>query len=198
MSDETTQNQDETPDELTLLKQRATALGVSFNPRIGLEALREKVRAAIEDDAKPAAEEAAAATETLSPMKRQMAIRQEMKREKTKLVRVRISCLNPAKAEWPGEIITVINKYMGSIKKFVPFGEQTDDGYHIPQVIYDELKARQFNQIKVRKDRTTGRDIITQRWVPEFNLEVLPPLTKEELAELATAQAAAGTVERHA
>ena len=40
-----------TPDELTVLKERATMMNISFHPSIGLEKLREKVNAAMQNQA---------------------------------------------------------------------------------------------------------------------------------------------------
>lgn len=106
-----------------------------------------------------------------------------------KLVRCRIYNLNPGKRELHGEIITVGNKYVGTLKKLIPFGEATDNGYHIPQMIYDDLKQRRYQAITTR--RVNGQIKVTSRMAPEYNIEVLPPLSKEELAELAMKQAAA-------
>jgi len=108
------------------------------------------------------------------------------------LVRCRISNLDPKKADLPGEIITVGNSQIGVVRKFVPFGEQTDNGYHIPKIIYDFLKERRFLNITTHRGKGKGETIsVKQQWLPEFSLEVLPPLTKEELEELAQQQRAA-------
>lgn len=54
----------------------------------------------------------------------------------------------------------------------------------------DELKAREFNQVRTRKG-DKGQTIIEQRLVKEYNIVELEPLTEKELAELARQQAAA-------
>ena len=111
------------------------------------------------------------------------------------LIRCRIANLNPSKRDLRGEIFTVANKYVGTVRKFIPYGEATDNGYHIPHIIYEQLKTRKFLQVNTRNDRSAGNQIVVdQRWVPEFSIEVLPQLTQEELDKLAASQAAAGGV----
>jgi hypothetical protein len=54
------------------------------------------------------------------------------------------------------------------------------------------MQSRKFQDIKTHTDKTTGQIRIESRWAKEFSLEELPPLTKEELQQLASAQMAAG------
>lgn len=131
-------------------------------------------------------------TEKINP---KMTLRQKQMQEQTRLVRCRIQNLDPKKKDLPGEIVTVGNEVIGTIRKFVPFGEVTDDGYHIPYIIYQELESRRFLNIRVGKDRRTGSPIVNTGWAKEFAIEVLDPLTPAELERLAAAQAAAGSVE---
>lgn len=183
-------------DELSILKQRATLMGLKFSNNIGLEALRKKVSDAQEGitEEPEVAQVNPLETETAAPKEE---TRTEMARrirlEQTKLVRIRIQNLDPKKKELPGEIITVANDYMGTVRKFVPYGEQTDNGYHVPYCIYQFLKERKFLNIRVTKGKN-GRPNIQQGWVREFSIEVLPPLTQEELTNLAQAQIAAGSL----
>lgn len=183
-------------DELTMLKQRATMMGVKFSNNIGLEALRAKVNAAVEGEA-PAAEDDEDEAESqdapqAAPTKPEKpeSIRQRMQAEQLKLVRVRVTCLDPKKKDLPGEIFTTGNKYIGTVRKFVPFGEMTDNGYHIPYIIYNMMKEREFVQIKTRK--TPRGEIVETNTVREFALEVLPPLTEAELADMKAAQLSRG------
>jgi hypothetical protein len=124
-------------------------------------------------------------TETLTATQKKAMLRKEMVAEEMKLIRLRITNLDPKKKELKGEIITFANSILGTVKKFVPFGEATDNGYHVPNCIYKILKRREFLQI-----RTGKNDVPDTRWVREFALEVLPQLTPAELANLARNQAA--------
>ena len=189
------------PDELGMLKQRARMMGITFSNNISVETLKAKIQEKMDgksddtpkvdelgDDNPPTLQDpeapASASKETL---------RQKVKREGMKLVRCRIMNLDPKKKDLPGEIFTVANEYIGTVRKFIPFGEVTENGYHVPQCIFDMMKGRKFLNIRTYKDRRNNNQIrVEQNWAPEFALEVLPPLTKEEIAKLAAAQAAAG------
>lgn len=169
-------------DELELLKQRADTMGIKYSPNIGVDTLKAK----IEEAQNPTAATAAEPTKELTPGQ----LRQEANLEEMKLIRLRIANLNPAKADLNGEIFTVANKIIGTVRKFVPYGEATDNGYHVPNVIYKQLQARKFQQVRVVQGKG-GHTTVESKWVPEFALEVLPQLTQEELNKLASQQAAA-------
>lgn len=68
------------------------------------------------------------------------------------------------------------------MKKYIPFGEATEEGYHVPFCIYQILKAREFLNIRIKK--VNGRPVVETGMVREFALEVLDPLTPKELAQL--------------
>lgn len=176
-------------DELTLLKQRAQTLGIKFHPSIGLESLRSKVSAALTgEDAEEAAEEPvpeAPAAESRIQM------RNRLRKEASALVRVRVTCMNPNKKEWKGEIFTVSNSVVGTFRKYVQFN--TEEGWHVPQIILNMLKARQFQTFYTIKNER-GVAVRKGKLVPEFAVEVLPPLTEKELLELSRRQALAGGV----
>ena len=121
-----------------------------------------------------------------------ISLREHMRVTQMKLVRVRIQNLDPKKANLPGEIFAVANEYLGDVKKYIPFGEVTDNGYHIPYCLYKMLKNRRFLNVRERKDRD-GKIHVETSWVKEFALELLPDLSPEELKQLATAQIAASS-----
>lgn len=187
--------ENEMPDELALLKQRADMLGIAYKANIGLETLKRKVSAAMEgtkdDDDETEEEVSPAKNSTLTKAQREAAMRREIQTEAMKLVRLRITNLNPSKKDLHGEIFTVANKYIGNVRKFIPYGEVTENGYHVPNCIYQQMKARKFLDVKTRMGKD-GQIKVSTSWAQEFALEVLPQLSKEELKDLAMAQAAAG------
>lgn len=184
------ENQSEEVTELSLLKQRASMMGIVFSNNIGIEKLRERVNEKLAEEASQ--EEAVKPIETKVKEK---SLRQNIIDENMRLIRIRITNLDPKKSNLPGEIITVANEFLGTVRKFVPFGEVTDGGYHVPYCIYKLLKARKFLNIRTVKNPADPlKPIIQQNWVNEFALEVLPQLTQEELDKLASTQAASGGV----
>lgn len=172
-------------DEMTVLKTRARQLGITFSNNISLEKLREKVAAKLE----PVTEETDEPAEETPAQ-----LRERIYREQMRLVRIRITCLDPKKADVPGEIITVANSILGAVRRYVPFGEATDEGWHVPYIIYQFLKNREFLSIRTRRDPRTGTNYVEQAMVREFAIEVLPQLTEAELKQLAAQQAAAGQI----
>lgn len=191
-----------TLNELDLLKQKADLMGISYKSNIGVEALRAKINAKLNDEPEPTdpedaananAGEQAPAGNTLRKKTKaevEQELRDDMQKNQMALVRVRISCLNPLKAQIKGEIVTVANRYIGTVRKFIPFGEATDNGYHIPRILLAELKSRKFNSVTTKKG-PNGQLLPTQRLVPEFAIEELEPLSQAELDKLAAAQMAA-------
>ena len=175
--------------ELDVLKQRADKMGISYHPSIGVEKLKAKVDDVLNDegDAKDSEKEDSISKE--APKKSLAPSKQELKRlyhtrlrkEANKLIRVRVTCMNPNKKNWTGKIFSVSNRVIGTIKKFVPYN--LEEGYHIPTVIYDMMKARQyqhFSQVRL----PNGQKKAVTKLLPEFNLEVMEPLTKKQLDDL--------------
>jgi hypothetical protein len=189
-------------DELTMLKQRARMMGIEFSNNIGIEKLRERIQAKMDGETpapeptpeQPNALQTPTSSGSTGSSEKPISLRQYLQREKMKLVRLRITNLDPKKKDLPGEIFTVANEYLGTVRKYVPYGEVTDDGYHVPYCIYKELESRRFLNIRTRQARNGQQVQVESAWAKEFALEVLPPLTKEELRKLAAAQAAAGGV----
>jgi hypothetical protein len=177
-------------DELTVLKQRARLMGLTISNNIGLETLKQRIQDHMESK-KEDAPATPAMVDPGEPKGKKQTARERMLRECMKLIRIRVTNLDPKKKDLPGEVFTVANEYIGTVRKFVPYGEVTDNGYHVPNVIYNMMKRRKFLNIRTRKGNG-DQIIVEQNWVKEFAIEVLPPLTPEELKRLATAQLAAG------
>ena len=173
-------------DELTTLKERATLMGLKFHPSISLDKLREKVNAATDESDEPDVEVVSAKVVAPVIEETMNQKRNRLKKEALALVRIRLTCMNPAKAEWEGEIFTIGNALIGSVKKFVPFN--ADDGWHVPTVILQQLQERQCQVFVSAKD-ARGNNVRRGKLIKEFAIEILPPLTKEELEELARRQA---------
>ncbi len=208
MSNETNLNQDDLPESQEgsdnmptrkqMLMQKARTMGITFSNNITEETLAERVNAKLNGE--PAPKEDKPDLNPLAGDKlgavpaAKKSLRQRIWDEEMALVRVRITNMDPKKKELRGEIMTVANDYLGTVRKFVPFGEDTDEGYHIPKCLLTMMQERKFLQIREVRDRKTGTVRPETVWVREFAIEILPPLTPEELKQLATAQIAAGTV----
>ena len=100
--------------------------------------------------------------------------------------------MNPAKKEWEGEIFSCGNTTVGSFTKYVPFN--ADDGWHVPEMIYKMIRDRQCQVFYTVTD-DKGNKIRRGKLIREFAVEKLPPLTPEELHELAQRQAMSKSID---
>jgi hypothetical protein len=205
MTDQTNQTSNESdnkPTRLQALKKKADLMGITYSNNIGEDALAAKINAKLDGEQ---AQTIAASNDALDSAPKTVALDDDvdlsalspedrLRREQLALVRVRITNLDPKKKDLPGEIFCVANRVLGSVRKFIPYGEVTENGYHIPRILFNELQARKFNHVTTRKDPRTKQSVTESKWVKEFSLEVLEPLSQEELNRLATAQIAAGSV----
>ena len=165
----------ETPNERDSLKARADLMGIKYQPNVPTDKLKELIAEGLGGVDVREYSDAEIRSEKLT----------QMKNEATKLIRVNITCFNPAKKDWQGEIFTVSNSSIPAMRKFVLFN--TPEGFHVPQMILDVMKERMFQHFSYKKQR--GIDIPNKTYQKEFGIEYLPQLTEQELKELARTQA---------
>lgn len=205
MSDE-----NQIPSELETLKARADQLGIEYRANIGVERLRTKINNKLEgtsDESEEPAEETKSApvevkevkkepvkrTKTGKPTQQRLSANQYKERlvetrqkDAAKLVRVRVSCMNPNKRGWEGEIISAGSAKLGTFKKYVKF----DVIWHVPNIIYLEMKERKFTTFTTTRG-PRGEQRREGKLVNEFSIELMPQLTEAERLDLAQRQAMA-------
>jgi hypothetical protein len=109
-----------------------------------------------------------------------------------KLTRVIVTPNDPNMSSYPGLIFTVGSSKVNNgrmIKKFVPFNKES--GWHVPQIILDTIEnaeMQKFKTVKLPDGNKTSQAYITKK----FNVQVLDPLTNEEMQALAASQRAVG------
>ena len=179
--DETT-DQGEIPeqDERAALEARAKVLNISYHTNISTEKLRERVNAAIsgtreQDSERPAKDESDAAR------------RSRLKKKASRLIRVRIHCNDPAKKDWPGEYITVGNNAVGTYRKYVPYNQ--DEPFHLPEIIVNALREKRVQVFATKKSKN-GIPVRESKSIAAYAIEIVQPLTEEEVAQLANSQMA--------
>lgn len=182
--------------EKQLLMAQAKVMGLSVSNNITVEKLRERIA---EHTAKPAdtgvvaAGDDAAEIEELGehaiPATKSIhVLRKEMRQEAMALVRVRIGNMDPKKAGLQGEIHTVHNDLIGTVKHMVPYGERTENGWLLPKIMVDHLKSKQFQHIRSYTDPKTKQVRVETTMRNEFVIETLPLPTAAELADMRAAQ----------
>ena len=174
------------------LKARAEELGLSYNSNIKTEALAELITNA-ENGLTP--EIVAAAKEAEEVAKKLVAekpvevavenkaktvgqVKAEARKNALKLVRCIVTSMDKDKADLSGEIISCGNSMTGMIKKFIPFGKE----WHVPTVILETLKDK---KMLMTRDRRTDKGTVKEHYeVSQYNVQILPDLTQEELNRL--------------
>lgn len=177
----------EVVDELSLLKERATQLGIKFHHNVGLDKLRKMVNKALSGDDED--EEEVQQTQEVKETEGQR--RARLLADATRLVRVNVYPKDPLKTDYDGEIYTVSNSIVGTVRKFVKFN--TENGWHVPKIIVDMLKEKELQRFRTKKlpNGSTHREGYT---IKAFEIVELPPLTETELKKLAAEQAARGSI----
>jgi hypothetical protein len=169
-------------DQLDLLKNRAKRMGLAFHPSIGIAKLKQKIDEKLKSQVVAPQDPSVISAHKLKMLKR---------KEASRLVRINATCMNPAKKEWTGEIFTVSNSIVGTFKKYVQFN--TPDGWHIPQIILNAMQEREFQQF-VKGKGLRGNETKTHKMSKEFAIEILAPLSRDEIEELARQQAISQSV----
>ena len=201
MTEEVKDQQSNDKLELESLKKRADQMGLKYHHKAGLEKLKALVNNALAPEMPepapsiPEVKEAVKTPLTKAEKALQKAVAKPVltvdnmspKQLASRLVRIRVNCMNPNKTEWEGEIFTVGNRFYG-FKKYVPFNN--DEGWHVPYMIYEHLKERKCQIFYNSKD-DRGNKTREGKLIHEFAVELMDPLTSDEMQELAQRQAMA-------
>ena len=203
-------------DNLPEARDAAEAMGLKFSGNTGLDTLKAKMLASLEgpEDSDPLGDNEPMEEIQIAkkPAGGKLSIAQLMKMDANKeedpmirrrivrakalrLSRVRIVNMDPTDAAVPGMLLSVQNKYTGKVQKYIPFGEESENGYHVPEILLDWLRAQTYALRKEIKGGKIGIKQYKTTQVRKFTIEILDPLTKDELAAMALRQAAAGAID---
>lgn len=114
-----------------------------------------------------------------------------------RLHRVRVSNLDPNDSAVPGAIKTAYNKYTGKVSKYIPFGEENEHGYHIPEILINQMREETYNLRKEIKQKGSSFGVKQYKTVQmkKFSFEYLDDLTEQELKSLGQDQKARGALD---
>lgn len=181
------------PTRLESLKAKADKLGIKFKSNISETALAKKIELVLADEstAKDESDEVDESEqddeeEEPKPKPKKLDKASERKRSQ-KLVRVIVRPLDPRRTQLDGELVMTGNSAIGTTGKFVPFNIEA--GFHIPEIIYNTLKDRTFTEFYTVQDKD-GNEHTKSRQKKAFIIEVLDPLTEEEIQEIKIRQQA--------
>ena len=173
------------------LKKEADELGIKYAGNISYEVLSSRIADYKKDNATDISDTSNKKDEgTVYSKNLKGAVNPSISARKKaeKLIRCIISCKNPNKKEYQGEIISVGNAKIGFIKKYILFNEP----YHVPEIIFNALKKKEYQRVYTKK--VDGKEVIKTHMAKEYDIEILPPLTDKELKDLAQRQIAKNTI----
>lgn len=189
--------------EIEFLRDEADQLNIHYHPNISAEKLALRIeeykkQQSIEKDTKTepvkinkSLEKAATRINNLSEAQVKQIERENHRKEAAKLVRVRITCMDPNKKDYEGEILTVSNSVCGTHRKYIPYDGRD---WHVPQIILNMMKEKQCQIFQTITDQK-GNKSRKGKLIKAYAIEELDKLTDEELKELADLQAKTGTVD---
>ena len=186
MSNETTQ---EAPtingkSELDILKAQADRMGIPYKANISLTTLKAKIQLVREGES---LEPEASRVDNTTQEDKAAAVYQEA----MKLVRVQITPLDTNKAtNYDCDFFTAGNSVVGNVTRNIPFGRP----WHVEQILVNAIKEKTYQQFTTKKN-AQGADVVTKRNVPAYNVVELPPLSAQELKDLADLQARTNALE---
>lgn len=156
--------------ELQLLKEKAGALGVEYKANVSSKTLSKLIKEFEEQEEQ---EDGLTENERI----------QKTMEEATKLVRVIITPMDSSKRDYQGDVFSAGNAVVPTMTKYIPFGVE----WHVPQIILNTIKEKVINRFIAKKDER-GREYREYLEARAYSIQELPPLTKEELEELAKSQ----------
>lgn len=165
---------DDEPTAFDKLKAQAQIMGVEYRDDITEKALRKRLMDVLEQ-----AQEGEVLTN---------AELTALNQESNKLVRCIVTPMGAHMKDLQGQLFSVGNSVLGYVSKYILFNAE----YHIPKIILDHIQQVE-TQFFVNKT-INGQKVKESKMTKAFGVQILPDLTKEELAELAKAQAARGMV----
>lgn len=179
--------------QLEAAQNQAKQLGVKFHPNMKLPKLQNLIKKHLEkleageDEPEPAPIKMEIVSNEETPeqrAKREAKQRDIQRKRALELTRVRITCMNPNKKDWNGEIFSIANKNV-KVKRFIPFGAE----WHVEKILLNLLESKQCQMYRT-VTRRDGNKVREGYLVPEFSIQHLPPLTQEEMNRIAVKQAA--------
>ncbi len=181
-------------EELASLRSRLDLMGIAYQPNAGIKKLRGLVAEKVEDASSPKPSVTPPpAPEVVTPyVETPGARRVRLRKEAGSLIRVVVSCMNPEKRDWEGEYFSVGNSAVGQFKKYVPFNNE--QGWHVPQIVLNHMLDKEC-QIWVPKRNERGEKIKVAKLIKELNVQVLAPLTHDELEALGQRQAMSHSID---
>lgn len=159
-------------------KDQARILGLTYRQNIPTEDLKQLVEETLLERSKQEVKP----TTAISRLPKAVT---EMQQAATSLVRCTIDCLDPNEKERQSMLFTVANDNV-MVKRLVPVNGVV---WHVERILLDHIKTKTYMHYpnKYMNGKMVA-DIERGKQLPLFKIVELPPLTPEELKDLAEQQ----------
>lgn len=168
-------------------KEQANFRGISYPQNIPTDKLKELVQKAIaEADISRSKDGGTRGRKTLEKLAPEVLTNIDTA---TALVRFKIDILDPSKQDWTGLYATAGNDNFSAVRRLIPLNAPV---WHAERILVGVLKSIKYSQRKSERHprlRTHIDNMQKAKLLPCFRITELPPLTKEELEQLAIEQA---------
>jgi hypothetical protein len=114
-----------------------------------------------------------------------------LRRDQKSLVRIILRSNDPAEKDWEGKTFKFSNA-LHTITRYIPF--DNENGWHCERGLLSSIDSEMCTKFKDHK-LPNGQKVRLPFSIKKYTVEILPSLTKEELAELASEQAARGSID---
>jgi len=168
---------EKTQTERELLMERADLMGLEYKRNIPTD----KLRKLVEGELTPNEDNTVKVEKTKVDVNQ---VRVDFRKEQTALTRIILTCNDPQMKDWETTpYLHVSNSILSLPRITVPFGVE----WHVPKIYLDMLKNQNCT-ITVKSKNEQGRPITVPKEIKKYNIQELPPLTPDELAELKQSQ----------
>ena len=188
----------------------ANALEISFSGNSGIDTIKKKIASFVVavDEPTPApapkpkkarvyCDQELMTMDRYDPTISKQLQRQIIKAQELSMRRVHVMNLDPRDNVIAGEFKTVYNKFTGKVSKYVPFGDEAANGWHLPQILITSLQNAKYIMRKEIRS-TTGVKKYRNVILPKYQVVFLDELSEQEIDGLAQRQAAAGAIDNNA
>lgn len=159
---------DTMPSELELLKTQADIIQLKYKSNVTAKTLRKQIMTALAEDDD---------SEGMSQKEHE-----ELVNENTKLIRCIIMPVAPHMRDYQGQIFSSGNAVLGVISKYVLFNTE----FHVPNILLKQIQSQEM-QFFIKRT-SNGEEFRESKMRKAYNVEILDPLTADELKELARSQ----------
>lgn len=155
------------------LKKQADELGINYKENISENTLRKRIALHIKDtyEAEIKHEE----NEKLD----------KLQKDNMKLIHIILTPNDPTKQSLAGEVFSVGNSVLGTVTRYIPFGEN----WLIEELLYKTIKEKEY-QLLTSKPDSKGNISTVSKMTPAYSIQVLPLPTPDEINDLARIQQA--------